>query len=407
MDSYQKKLNEMKAAREQAQARSTTARTPAAVGVKSTSSPSVNTLANKATTPTVNSNTINRTPTTTSTFSANTFNKTPTPTTPTPSNTFNKTPTPTTPTPTPSPIITPTPTPTPTLTPTTPTGVVPKSTSFRGTSPAALGLGQLPKPPGAAGNSPGGGSGSFRGRTTAPLSGNNNNNNNNNSDGSDFKSLYESEVKQRMLIEEELKALKASSSSETNAVRELNLLKTEVKVNNMKLDSEIRKRETLERELAASKEEIKTLKEKQSNQPSPSTSATAAKTPVTRVGQVTTGSGPTRADSGPQKGNVVRASRRQTRVGGGPAAQSPNIVQMITRVLDEMQKLEGNIKKAEAGRMRAEGELLEVAMYKQASDDALESLINDVKVIHTAILENNNLLSAYMNHCAPFVFFII
>ena len=358
----------MKAAREQAQARSTTARTPAAVGVKSTSSPSVNTLANKATTPTVNSNTINRTPTTTSTFSANTFNKTPTPTTPTP-----------------SPIITPTPTPTPTLTPTTPTGVVPKSTSFRGTSPAALGLGQLPKPPGAAGNSPGGGSGSFRGRTTAPLSGNNNNNNNNNSDGSDFKSLYESEVKQRMLIEEELKALKASSSSETNAVRELNLLKTEVKVNNMKLDSEIRKRETLERELAASKEEIKTLKEKQSNQPSPSTSATAAKTPVTRVGQVTTGSGPTRADSGPQKGNVVRASRRQTRVGGGPAAQSPNIVQMITRVLDEMQKLEGNIKKAEAGRMRAEGELLEVAMYKQASDDALESLINDVKVIHTAI----------------------
>lgn len=53
---------------------------------------------------------------------------------------------------------------------------------------------------------------------------------------------------------------------------------------------------------------------------------------------------------------------------------------MITRVLDEMKKLENNIKKAENGRMQAEAELVEVAMFKQASDDALESVVNDVKV---------------------------
>ena len=70
-----------------------------------------------------------------------------------------------------------------------------------------------------------------------------------------------------------------------------------------------------------------------------------------------------------------RTSKKVQPVGG-----QTNIVELVTRVLSEMQKLEGNIKKAEAGRMQAEGELLEVAMFKQASDEALESVVNDVKV---------------------------
>lgn len=44
--------------------------------------------------------------------------------------------------------------------------------------------------------------------------------------------------------------------------RELNLAKTELKVTKMKYDSEVRKREGLEREVARQKEEVASLKRK-------------------------------------------------------------------------------------------------------------------------------------------------
>ena len=75
-----------------------------------------------------------------------------------------------------------------------------------------------------------------------------------------------------------------------------------------------------------------------------------------------------------------------------PPAQH-NITQIIARVLQEMEKLEGNIRRAEAGRAQAEGELLEVAMYKQASDEALNSLVVDMKAFVPVITDNINLLN--------------
>ena len=108
---------------------------------------------------------------------------------------------------------------------------------------------------------------------------------------------------------------------------------------------------------------------------------------------VTPGAGPSRASIA-QKGNSVRQSV-------APPSQN-NIVQMITRVLAEMEKLEGNIRRAEAGRAQAEGELLEVAMYKQASDEALESVVTDMKGFLPVLAENVSNLQSIISH-APFV----
>merc|ERR1712232_586302 len=58
----------------------------------------------------------------------------------------------------------------------------------------------------------------------------------------------------------------------------------------------------------------------------------------------------------------------------GSRAPGVNVVELVTKVLQEMQRLEGNIKKADDQRARAESELLEVAVLKQTSDDALDSL---------------------------------
>lgn len=106
---------------------------------------------------------------------------------------------------------------------------------------------------------------------------------------------------------------------------------------------------------------------------------------------VTPGAGPSRASIA-QKGNSVRQSV-------APPSQN-NIVQMITRVLAEMEKLEGNIRRAEAGRAQAEGELLEVAMYKQASDEQLDSLVTDVKAFIPVLAENVNLIQSIISHAS-------
>ena len=98
----------------------------------------------------------------------------------------------------------------------------------------------------------------------------------------DWKALYETEAKIKETIEKEKelkdkeiamlkeKIVEFSLSDHAkqvlgaggNLARELNLLKTEQKVTNMKLEAEIRKREGAERELQEVKDELRQLKEK-------------------------------------------------------------------------------------------------------------------------------------------------
>lgn len=180
-----------------------------------------------------------------------------------------------------------------------------------------------------------------------------------------WQALYESEVKIRHELEQELFSLRgASDSAAGGSARELSITKTELKVLKMKYDTEVKKRETLEKEIAKLKE----------TGPAPATPAGTASTPATSTSGkservVNLGGGPTRA------GVSSRASNRMSVM---KPSNAPNIIETITRVLAEMEKLEGNIKRAEAGREKAEAELLEVAMYKQASDEALQTLINDL-----------------------------
>lgn len=180
------------------------------------------------------------------------------------------------------------------------------------------------------------------------------------------------------------KQVVASGGSVT---RELNLIKTELKVTKMKYDSEVRKRETLEREVARQKEEVASLKRKGStarqmvDRSRKEMEMNSAKRKIdlkanrmkmqadrlaTERGLDTSGSKRMRQS--------VRQSKRMTR------APKTDIVAMVTRVLAEMEKLEKNIRTAEAGRMQAESELVEVAMYKQAADEALESIANDMRL---------------------------
>jgi len=75
------------------------------------------------------------------------------------------------------------------------------------------------------------------------------------------------------------------------------------------------------------------------------------------------------------------AGVRQSRVMNARASRQvkkPNIVEMITKVLAEMQRLEEQLKTADDARMQAEAEMVEVAMYKQSSDDLLQAVVNDV-----------------------------
>lgn len=180
-----------------------------------------------------------------------------------------------------------------------------------------------------------------------------------------WQALYESEVKIRHELEQELFSLRgASDSAAGGSARELSITKTELKVLKMKYDTEVKKRETLEKEIAKLKE----------TGPAPSTpagtgSTPAAGTPTKSERVVNLGGGPTR---------TAISQRASNRMSVMKPANTPNIIETITRVLAEMEKLEGNIKRAEAGREKAEAELLEVAMYKQASDEALQSLINDL-----------------------------
>jgi len=228
--------------------------------------------------------------------------------------------------------------------------------------------------------------------------------------GSDFKALYEAELAKRQdaeaqaltrekecaMLKQKLVDLSGTDlakqvvASGGSVSRELNLVKTELKVTKMKYDSEVRKREALERDLDRQKEEVASLKRKgsaarqmvdrsrkdmemSSAKRKIDLKANRMKMQADRLAQERgldrPGSG-----SGKRTRQSVRQSKRMTR------APKMDIVAMVTRVLAEMEKLEKNIKTAEAGRMQAESELLEVAMYKQASDDALGSIANDMRL---------------------------
>lgn len=63
--------------------------------------------------------------------------------------------------------------------------------------------------------------------------------------------------------------------------------------------------------------------------------------------------------------------KRSTQVGAG-------LMETITKVLTEMQRLEDNIKRADGQRAQAESELLEVVILKDAADEALDTLITDL-----------------------------
>merc|ERR1712137_144091 len=146
-----------------------------------------------------------------------------------------------------------------------------------------------------------------------------------------------------------------ANNANANAARELNLVKAELKILQMKYDSEVKKRESLEKQLEAQKQSTKAS----ASEPKPS--------------------GPTRNSM------TTNKSVRQS------VAPQVNIVQVITKVLDEMQRLENNIKRADSQRNRAETELLEVAMLKQTADETLDNLITDLgqKVVAMATLCEN------------------
>ena len=55
-----------------------------------------------------------------------------------------------------------------------------------------------------------------------------------------------------------------------------------------------------------------------------------------------------------------------------------NIAEIVSKVLTEMKNLEANIQRADAQRDQAESELMELAMLKQTSDEALEDLMKDL-----------------------------
>eukprot|EP01096_Ripella_sp_DP13-Kostka_P002864 TRINITY_DN1401_c1_g1_i1.p1 TRINITY_DN1401_c1_g1~~TRINITY_DN1401_c1_g1_i1.p1 ORF type:complete len:657 (+),score=285.89 TRINITY_DN1401_c1_g1_i1:87-2057(+) len=195
-----------------------------------------------------------------------------------------------------------------------------------------------------------------------------------------------------------------------SAERELSMLKTEHKMLTMKYESEIRKREGVERQLAQATQELEQLKAKRSGAGAQAmvekTKADMERTNRKRMMELKSQRLKSQADhlSADNRASVVlsplaktsagadaatAADRRQSRLmarksrapssaGAAGGAPKTNIVDIITRVLDEMMRLEGNMKKAEDGRMKAEGELLEVAMYKQASDEALQTVAADV-----------------------------
>lgn len=103
--------------------------------------------------------------------------------------------------------------------------------------------------------------------------------------GADYRSLYETEVKLKEALEKEKEVkdkeiamlkekiiefgltdhAKQVIGQGGNLARELNLLKTEMKVNNMKFEAEVRRREAAEREAAELKDELRLLKEKREN----------------------------------------------------------------------------------------------------------------------------------------------
>lgn len=175
----------------------------------------------------------------------------------------------------------------------------------------------------------------------------------------------------------------------------------------MKYESEVRKREALDRQVAQMTQELDQLKSKRSGAGAQAmvekTKADMERTNRKRMMELKSQRLKSQADqlAADNRASVVlspgaktlaaggdpadrRASRMATRKSRTPTTSSgsapkTNIVDIISRVLEEMMRLEGNMKKAEDGRMKAEGELLEVAMYKQASDEALQAVVTDIR----------------------------
>lgn len=102
--------------------------------------------------------------------------------------------------------------------------------------------------------------------------------------------------------------------------------------------------------------------------------------------------------------NFRTRQSRQSVVPKKSAGQGINIVETITKVLSEMQRLEDNIKRADGQRAQAESELLEVVLLKDTADEALDNLIDDIGkkvVVLDELAQNLRTISdsVYVLHC--------
>jgi chromosome segregation ATPase len=172
--------------------------------------------------------------------------------------------------------------------------------------------------------------------------------------------------------------------------REISLLKTEIKALKIQHESEVRKRTSVESQLAEKTRELDELKKRRGDAAAVVEQKRQEMERTTR--KVALDNKAARIE---REANTVHSNRQSIMRGGGGggvrqsrvvnarasrAVQKPNIVDMITKVLAEMQRLEEQLRVADDARMQAETEMVEVAMYKQSSDDLLQAVVNDVNV---------------------------
>lgn len=180
-------------------------------------------------------------------------------------------------------------------------------------------------------------------------------------------------------LEEELASLRSqlsgsspsASSASPNDAQQLSLIRTEFRVLQMKYDAETRKLKDAERRLEQKQKELESLKARRGE----AAKRVQNQAREMRMKKLETGAArlearrkPTARNSKVARQTYVQSKQKQNQVAG-----------LLAKIVQEMSKFEQKIREAEDARMNAENEMLEVAMYKQQSDDQYAELVHDIQ----------------------------